>query len=87
MATTNLYAVHAGKDGDALKAVKRGKMYEERKHIHTYSYLRCTSSTPEECKKRFEKTRSRMVHHAIWGIGVHPNKRPMAVIGHRDIAC
>ena len=29
--------------------------------------LRCTSSSPEGCNKRFEKTRSRMVHHAIKG--------------------
>ena len=29
MATTNLYAVHAGKDGDALKAVKRVIGYVE----------------------------------------------------------
>ena len=29
MATTNLYAVHAGKNGDALKAVKRVIGYVE----------------------------------------------------------
>ena len=29
MATTNLYAIHAGKDGDALKAVKRVIGYVE----------------------------------------------------------
>ena len=69
-----------------------------------------TISFPGGVHKRFEKTCSRMVYHAIcggpkrpdnlplgWlsaeggpegpGIGVHPNKRPMAVIGHRDIAC
>ena len=37
--------------------------------------------------KRFEKTRSRRIYPAIWGLGVLPNKRPMAFIGHRDIAC
>ena len=31
--------------------------------------LRCTSPAPEGCNKRFEKTRSRMVYHAIWGLG------------------
>ena len=51
------------------------------------NHLRRTSQAPEGCQKRFEKTRSRMVYHAILGFGVHPNKRPMAIIGHRDIAC
>ena len=31
--------------------------------------LRCTSPAPEGCNKRFEKTRSRMVYHAIGGLG------------------
>ena len=35
--------------------------------------LRCTSSSPEGCNKHFEKTRSRMVYHAIWGgLGITP---------------
>ena len=38
--------------------------------------LRCTSSAPEGCNKRFEKTRSRMVYHAIWGLGeITPTSR------------
>ena len=38
--------------------------------------LRCTSPAPEGCKKRFEKTRSRMVYHAIWGLGeITPTSR------------
>ena len=36
--------------------------------------LRCTSSAPEGCNKRFEKTRSRMVYHAIWGLGDSPQQ-------------
>ena len=37
--------------------------------------IRCTSPAPEGCKKRFEKTRSRMVYHAICGAwGSFPNK-------------
>ena len=38
--------------------------------------LRCTSPAPEGCNKRFEKTRSRMVYHAIWGLGeITPTSR------------
>ena len=45
--------------------------------------LRCTSSSPEGCNKRFEKTRSRMVHHAIKGaLGMLPQQ---ALIFDHDI--
>ncbi len=36
--------------------------------------LRCTSPAPEGCNKRFEKTRSRMVYHAIWGAWGSPQQ-------------
>ena len=40
------------------------------------NHLYCTSPALEECKKRFEKTRSRMVYHAICGAwGSFPTSR------------
>ena len=44
--------------------------------------LRCTSPAPEGCNKRFEKTRSRMVYHAIWGLG---DTSPTSRIVNNDI--
>ena len=34
----------------------------------------CPFLSPRRGRKRFEKTRSRMVYHAFLGIGVYPNK-------------
>ena len=35
---------------------------------------RCTSPAPTGVQERFEKTRSRMVYHAILGLGVFPQQ-------------
>ena len=41
-----------------------------------YNHPSCTFPAPERCHKRFEKTRSRMVYHAIWGLGeITPTSR------------
>ncbi len=34
----------------------------------------CPFPSPRRGRKRFEKTRSRMVYHAFLGLGVYPNK-------------
>lgn len=46
------------------------------------------NSLPGGEHKRFEKTRSRRIYPAIWGAwGFSPTSVPMAIIGHRGIAC
>ena len=41
------------------------------------NHLCRTSPAPEGCKKRFEKTRSRMVYHAICGGPKRPDNLPL----------
>ena len=65
MATTILYAVHPVKNGESIEM-------DNSAYHRTSSYLTVT----RRVQKRFEKTRSRMVYHAILGLGVLPNKRP-----------
>ena len=65
MATKNLYAVHPGKDGESIEM-------DNSAYQRTSSYL----TVIRRVQKRFEKTRGRMVYHAILGLGVLPNKRP-----------
>ena len=41
-----------------------------------YNHHFRTFPAPERCHKRFEKTRSRRVYHAIWGLGeITPTSR------------
>ena len=45
------------------------------------------SPAPAGCRSVLKKRAAAWFTMRSWGLGVHPNKRPMAVIGHRDIAC
>ena len=63
MMITNLYAIDPGMGGDVLKKMS--------KHDNT---LRRTLFSTRRVQKRFEKTRSRMVYHAILGLGDFPQQ-------------
>ena len=63
MATTDLYAVHPVKNGESIEM-------DNSAYQRTSSYL----TGIRRVQKRFEKTRSRMVYHAILGLGDLPQQ-------------
>ena len=50
-------------------------------------FSRRSFPAPTGCRSVLKKRAAAWFTMRSWGLGVHPNKRPMAIIGHRDIAC